>query len=83
MTAFEPSKNTRSANFTDVDGRAVTVRPIYDAGLGRNVVELVVHGATVRLSNGTVPKFVDIVNVAAYLGEIENVATGNPTPAGA
>ncbi|MFJ9423460.1 hypothetical protein [Streptomyces sp. NPDC101249] len=82
MTAFDASKNTRAANFTDVDGRPVTVRPIYDAGLGRNVVELVVHGATVRLSNGTVPKFVDMVTMAAFLGEIENVATGNRTPTG-
>jgi hypothetical protein len=83
MTAFGASKNTPAKTFTDIDGRAVTVRPLYDAGLGRNVVELVVHGATVRLSNATVPNFVDIVTMAAFLGEIENVATGNHTPAGA
>jgi len=83
MTAFGASKNTPAKSFTDVDGRAVTVRPVHDAGLGRNVVELVVHGATVRLSNATVPNFVDIVTMAAFLGEIENVATGNHTPAGA
>ncbi|MEU8780027.1 hypothetical protein [Streptomyces sp. NPDC048637] len=83
MTAFDAASNPRTMNFTDVDGRPVTVRPIHDAGLGRNVVELVVHGATVRLSNGVVPKFVDGVTMAAFLGEIENVATGNHTPSGA
>ncbi|MEU9975056.1 hypothetical protein [Streptomyces sp. NPDC051014] len=83
MNAFDASKNMPTKNFTDVDGRPVTVRPIYDAGLGRNVVELVVHGATVRLSNGIVPSFVDFVTLAALLGEMENVATGNHTPAGA
>jgi len=82
MTAFR-SEDTRTLNFTDVDGRPVSVRPIYDSGLGRNVIELVVHGATVRLSNGIVPKFVDGVTTAAFLGELDNVTTGNPTPAGA
>ncbi len=82
MNAFE-SKNTRTMNFTDVDGRPITVRPYYDAGLRRNVVELVVHGATVRLSNGAVPTFVDGVTMAAFVGELENVATGNAAPAGA
>ncbi len=82
MTAFDASKNTRTMNFTDIDGRPVTVRPFYDAGLGRNVVELVVHGATVRLSNGIIPKFSDAVTMAAFLGELENVGTGNHTPYG-
>ncbi|MFC7979547.1 hypothetical protein ACFUT3_30480 [Streptomyces cinereoruber] len=83
MTAFDASQNTKPMNFVDTEGRSVTLRPIHDAGLGRNVVELAVHGATVRLSNATVSKFVDGMTWAAFLGEIENVATGNHTPAGA
>ncbi|MGW6535187.1 hypothetical protein ACWGBV_03010 [Streptomyces sp. NPDC055051] len=83
MTAFDASKNTPAMTFKDTEGRPVTVRPIHDDALGRNVVELVVHGATVRLSNGIVPKFVDGVTCAAFLGEIENVATGNHTRSGA
>lgn len=83
MTAFDATKNPPTMDFADIDGHPVTVRPIHDAGLSRNVVELVVRGTTVRLSNGIVPKFVDGVTMAAFLGEVENVATGNHTPAGA
>ncbi|MBK3559333.1 hypothetical protein JHN55_22970 [Streptomyces sp. MBT56] len=82
MTAFDASKNTRTLTFTDTNDRPVTVRPYYDAALGRNVVELVVHGATVRLSCGIIPSFTDGLSMAALFGEIENVVTGNPTTLG-
>jgi hypothetical protein len=82
MNAFG-SEKTRTMTFADVDGRPITLRPVHDSGLGRNVVELVVHGATVRLSNGVIPKFVENVSLAAFLGEIDNVAQGRPTPVGA
>ncbi|MEU9058977.1 hypothetical protein AB0D13_08910 [Streptomyces sp. NPDC048430] len=82
MNAFAASKNTRAMEFADIDGRPVTVRPYYDAGLARNVVELVVHGATVRLSGGVIPSFTEGLSMAALLGEIENVITGNPTALG-
>lgn len=79
MNAFS-TDTTPTANFTDVDGRAITVRPVHDAGLGRVVIELVVHGATVRLSNAVIPKFTDTILTAALLGETSNLAEGNPTP---
>ncbi|MEV5079271.1 hypothetical protein AB0K74_10705 [Streptomyces sp. NPDC056159] len=82
LNAFDASKNTPTKTFTDLDGKAIDVRPIFDPGMGRNVVELTVNGETVRLSNGTVPSFVKIVNMAALLGEIENVATGNHSTLG-
>jgi hypothetical protein len=50
--------------------------------MGRNVVELVVNGATVKLSNAAVPKFVDGVTMAAFVGEIENVALADEIPVG-
>lgn len=81
MNAFNPD-TTDSKTFTDVDGREITVRPVFDAGLNRTVVELNVNGATARLSNGVIPNFVDIVVMAAFLGETANIAEGNPTPAG-
>ncbi|MFF1739631.1 hypothetical protein [Streptomyces mirabilis] len=81
MIAFN-SATTVTADFTDVDGRAVTIRPVYDNGLGRVVVELAVYGSTVRLSNGIIPKFSDTVVQAALLGEITNLADGNPSTAG-
>jgi hypothetical protein len=81
MTAFDATKNPPATKFADLDGQPITVRPIFDAGMGRNVVELVVNGTTVKLSNAAVPKFADVVTIAAYLGEIENVALGAETPA--
>ncbi|MCP9207774.1 hypothetical protein [Streptomyces cucumeris] len=83
MSTADAFNDAPTMNFADIDGRPIAVRPLRDAGLGRNVVELVVHGATVRLSNAVVPQFVDGVTMAAFLGEIENVATGNHTPTGA
>lgn len=74
MTAFDSTKNTPAMEFADIDGRTITVRPVFDAGLGRNVVELVVNGATVKLSNAVIPKFTDGVLTAAFIGEYENVA---------
>jgi hypothetical protein len=50
--------------------------------MGRNVVELVVNGTTVKLSNAAVPKFVDGVTMAAFVGEIENVALADEIPVG-
>lgn len=82
MNAFDAAKNTRPMQFVDIDGRPVTVRPFYDAALARNVVELVVHGATVRLSGGIIPSLTDGLSMAALVGEIENALTGNPTPLG-
>jgi hypothetical protein len=74
---------TRAKSFTDVDGREVTVRPVYDAGMARTVVELVVHGATVRLSPGIIADFSDTVLMAALCGELVNIASGNPSTSGA
>jgi hypothetical protein len=82
MTAFDTTKNTPAMKFADLDGHPITVRPIFDAGMGRNVVELVVNGATVKLSNAAVPKFVDGVTMAAFVGEIENVALADEIPVG-
>ncbi|WP_326827328.1 hypothetical protein [Streptomyces sp. NBC_01751] len=81
MNAFDPSKNTRSMNFAALDGRTITVRPLWDAGLGRNVVELDVNGTAVSLPNSQVPAFVDAVTIAAFVGELENAGRDNPTPA--
>ncbi|MBT2541359.1 hypothetical protein J7E99_11725 [Streptomyces sp. ISL-44] len=80
MTAFDATKNTPAMKFADLDGHPITVRPIFDAGMGRNVVELVVNGTAVKLSNASVPKFVDGVTMAAVGGEIENVALDADTP---
>lgn len=82
MTAFDISKNPPALSFSDLDGHPLTVRPLFDAGMGRNIVELTVNGATVRISNAAVPNFVDGVAMAAYLGEIENAALGAETPDG-
>jgi hypothetical protein len=81
VTAFDP-ETTTTAKFSDVDGRPVTVRPVYDRGLGRNLVELTANGTTVRLSNGIIPSFSDTVIQAAFLGEVENHAKGVPTRLG-
>lgn len=82
MNAFHASKNTRPMTFDDLDGRQITVRPLFDADLDRNIVELVIHGATVRLSNGIIPSFTDGLTTAAAVGEIENALLGNPTKLG-
>jgi hypothetical protein len=79
---MNPFEDAPAMKFADLDGHPVTVRPIFDAGMGRNVVELVVNGTAVKLSNAAVPKFVDGVTLAAFLGEIANVAEGVETPAG-
>ena len=81
MPAFDSSKNVPAMSFPDIDGHPIDVRPLYDAGLGRNVVELAVKDVTVRLSNAMVPHFTDGVTIAAFLGEVENVARGASTPA--
>jgi hypothetical protein len=80
MSAFDTTKNTPAMKFADLDGHPITVRPVFDAGMGRNVVELVVNGTTVKLSNAAVPKFVDGVTMAAFVGEIENVGLNAETP---
>jgi hypothetical protein len=82
MSAFDTTKNTPAMKFADLDGHPISVRPIFDAGMGRNVVELTVNSTTVKLSNAAVPKFVDGVTMAAFVGEIENVGLGVETPAG-
>ena len=81
MTAFDATKKTPAMTFADLDGHPITVRPVFDSGMGRNVVELVVNGTAVKLSNAAVPKFVDGVTMAAFCGEIENVALAADTPA--
>jgi hypothetical protein len=81
MTAFN-SDSTPAREFTDVDGRTVTVRPVRDDGLGRVLLELTVNGSTARLSLGLIPQFSDTVLLASAFGEISNVAEGNPSPIG-
>jgi hypothetical protein len=81
LIAFN-ADSTPAKSFTDVDGRAVTVRPVYDSGLNRTVVELVVHGATVRLSPGVIPGLSDIIVMAAALAEVNNLVDGNPSKLG-
>jgi hypothetical protein len=80
VTAFDATKNTPSMKTTDLDGKTIEVRPIFDAGMTRNVVELTVDGVTVKLSNASIPRFVDSVTMAAFVGEVENVALGSETP---
>jgi hypothetical protein len=77
MAAFEAANY---ANISDIDGREIKVRPLWDAGLGRTVVELVADGTAVRLSNAAVTHFTNQVLIAAFLGETANVAQGVPTP---
>jgi hypothetical protein len=82
VSIFDASNNHPYMNFADIDGREIKVRPLWDAGLGRAVIELVADGTTVRVSNAAVPAFVDGVTMAAFVGEMGNVAQGTPTPAG-
>ncbi|MGV9815777.1 hypothetical protein ACWDTQ_28190 [Streptomyces cellulosae] len=82
MTAFNANE-TVTANFTDVDGRALTIRPVFDAGLNRVVTEISIAGTTAKFSHAILPKLTDTLLQAGLLGEIANLSEGNPTPAGA
>lgn len=83
MTAFDSSNGVPTLDFADLDGHPIGIRPLYDGGMGRNVVELVVNGATVRISNATIPALMKGFQMAAYLGELDNIQRGTETPMGA
>jgi hypothetical protein len=89
MDAFNAA-TTPAKTFIDLDGQDVNVRPVWEEGEKRVVVELEINGgawgetgsATIRLSPGIIPQFVDTVTWAALLGEMANLAAGNPSTPG-
>ncbi|MEU3618813.1 hypothetical protein ABZ725_41795 [Streptomyces sp. NPDC006872] len=89
MPAFDAAK-TNAKTFIDLDGQDVNVRPVWEEGEQRVVVELQINGrewgetesATIRLSPGIIPQFTDAILWAALFGELANVASGNPSVRG-
>lgn len=81
MASFDPN-NTLAKTFIDIDGQAVSLRPVYDSGLRRTVVELKVGEKTAKLSTGAIPDFTDFVLIAAVLAETANLAEDHSPKSG-